>query len=75
MMCTAAAPRGLTARITWGYEVSIHNQMSERPRGWKGWGVGGGGVGLGVSSTTLQKMHVKSQIIKNKCKTHKCNDT
>lgn len=43
MMCTAAAPRGLTARITWGYEVSIHNQMSERPRGWKGWGVGGGG--------------------------------
>lgn len=41
MMCTAAAPRGLTARITWGYEVSIHNQMSERPRGWKGWGGGG----------------------------------
>lgn len=39
MMCTAAAPRGLTARITWGYELSIHNQMSERPRGWKGWGV------------------------------------
>lgn len=70
MMCTAAAPRSLTARITWGYELSIHNQMSERPRGWKGWG-----VVLGVSSTTLQKMHVKSQIIKNKCKTHKCNDT
>lgn len=70
MMCTAAAPRSLTARNTWGYEVSIHNQMSERPREWKGWG-----VVLGVSSTTLQKMHVKSQIIKNKCKTHKCNDT
>lgn len=45
MMCTAAAPRGLTARITWGYEVSIHNQMSERPRGWKGWGGGGGSPG------------------------------
>lgn len=43
MMCTAAAPRGLTARITWGYEVSIHNQMSERPRGWKGWGGGSPG--------------------------------
>lgn len=43
MMCTAVAPRSLTARITWGYEVSIHNQMSERPRGWKGWGGSPGG--------------------------------
>lgn len=30
MMCTAAAPRGLTGHITWRYKLSVRNQMSEK---------------------------------------------